>query len=186
MKVVAINGSPNKNGNTATMLNEILKVVKSSGGETKFIQIGGQNIHGCRACGQCRSLKNKTCAFADDIFNSVFAEIVDADAIILGTPSYFSAMSPETKAFIDRMGYVSLANNRLLKHKIGAGVVAERRAGGSAIQASLHYVFLMNEMLIPGSTYWNIGIGDVNNDNEAMDNMKNLGENIVWLIKKIV
>ncbi len=108
---------------------------------------------------------------------------------MLGTPSYFSAMTPEMKAFIDRMGVVALGNGKLLKHKIGAVVVAQRRAGGSAIQASIHHMFLMSEMIIPGSTYWNLGFGrdkgDVLSDEEAMQNMENLGENIYWLLDKM-
>ncbi|GMO57423.1 MAG: flavodoxin family protein [Rickettsiales bacterium] len=189
MKVVAINGSIHKNGNTATMLNEVLSVVKENGGETMLLQVGGTNIHGCKACRQCANLKNKKCVFADDCFNDIFTECLDADAIILGTPSYFSNMSPELKSFIDRAGFVALQNGGLFRHKIGAGIVAQRRGGGSLVQATIHTMFLMSEMIIPGSTYWNFGIGmnegEVVSDAEAMQNMRNLGENIVWLANKV-
>jgi multimeric flavodoxin WrbA len=189
MKVVAINGSIHKNGNTAIMLNKILECVSLQNIETKLLQVGGTNIHGCRACRQCGITKNQKCFFDDDIFNKVFEEVKDSDAVILGTPSYFSDMTPEIKAFIDRAGFVSLQNGHLLKHKIGAGIIAQRRGGGSSIQATLHHMFLMNEMIIPGSIYWNFGFGmsegEVLKDEEAMNNMKNLAENIVWLLKKI-
>lgn len=188
MKVVAINGSPRKGGNTEIMLKKVLETLEKRDIETKLIQIGGTNIHGCRGCWACKKLQNRKCAFNDDILNDILEDVYTADAIVLGTPSYFSAMTPEMKAFIDRMGVVALGNGKLLKHKIGAVIVAQRRAGGSAIQASIHHMFLMSEMIIPGSTYWNMGFGrdkgDVLSDEEAMQNMENLGENIYWLLEK--
>lgn len=189
MKVVAINGSPRKDGNTGLMLKKVLEVIEKNGIDTRFIQIGGTNIHGCRGCWACKKLQNRKCVFNDDILNSVLEDVYSADAVILGTPSYFSDMTPELKAFIDRTGVVALGNGKLLKHKIGAAVVAQRRGGGVAIQSSLHHMFLMSEMIIPGSTYWNIGFGrdkeEVLSDEEAMSNMVNLAENICWLLKRI-
>lgn len=188
MKAVAINGSPRENGNTAYMLNTVLEGLKTEGIETELIQVGGKNIHGCRACWACKKIKNGKCVCNDDIFNEIVQKAIEADVIILGTPSYYSDMTPELKAFIDRFGLVASAIGAL-KHKIGAGIVAQRRGGGVAIQSTLHHMFLMNEMIICGSTYWNIGFGlekgDVENDEEAMRNMKNLAENIAWTLKKI-
>lgn len=189
MKAVAINGSPRKGGNTEQMLNIVLDTIKKSGTETKLIQIGGTNIHGCRGCWACAKIKNGKCAFNDDILNELLDEVYSADALILGTPSYFADMTPELKAFIDRVGVVAGSIGNPLKHKIGAAVVAQRRGGGPAIQASIHHMFLMKEMIIPGSLYWNFGIGrdkgEVQSDEEAKANMVNLGENIVWLLEKI-
>ncbi len=189
MKVIAINGSPRKGGNTEILLKKVLETVESHGIETQFIQIGGTNIHGCRGCWACKTLQNRKCVCDDDILNSILEDVYSADAIILGTPSYFSDMTPELKAFIDRAGVVALGNGKLLKRKIGAGVIAQRRGGGVAIQSTLHHMFLMSEMIITGSTYWNIGFGkakeEVLTDEEAMQNMQNLGENIVWLLEKI-
>lgn len=188
MKAVAINGSPRKDGNTFTMLNKVLNRLEEHGVETKLIQVGGKNIHGCRACWACKKMKNGKCVCNDDIFNEIVADAIDADVIILGTPSYYSDMTPELKAFIDRFGLVASAIGAL-KHKIGAGVVAQRRGGGVAIQSTLHHMFLMNEMIIVGSTYWNFGFGrekcEVNNDDEAMVNMENLADNIFWTLEKI-
>ena len=189
MKAVAINGSPRKGGNTEQMLNIVLDTIKKSGIETKLIQIGGTNIHGCRGYWACAKIKNGKCAFNDDILNELLDEVYSADALILGTPSYFADMTPELKAFIDRVGVVAGSIGNPLKHKIGAAVVAQRRGGGPAIQASIHHMFLMKEMIIPGSLYWNFGIGrdkgEVQSDEEAKANMVNLGENIVWLLEKI-
>ena len=188
MKAVAINGSPRKDGNTYTMLNKVLNRLEQHGVETKLIQVGGTNIHGCRACWACKKMKSSKCCFVDDVFNGIVGEALEADAIILGTPSYYSDMTPELKAFIDRFGLVGSAIGAL-KHKIGAGVVAQRRGGGVAIQSTLHHMFLMNEMIIVGSTYWNIGFGrekgEVNLDDEAMSNMENLADNIAWTLKRI-
>ena len=190
MKVVAINGSPRKNGNTELMLRKVLETVEKHGIETRFIQIGGTNIHGCRGCWACRKLQNRKCVFNDDILNDILEDVFSADAIILGTPSYFSDMTPELKSFIDRAGVIALGNGKLFRHKIGAGVVAQRRGGGTSIQSTLHHMFLMSEMIIPGSTYWNLGFGcekgEVLSAEEAMQNMENLGENICWLLKKIL
>ncbi len=189
MKVVAINGSPRKGGNTEIMLNAVLEPIKAAGVETKIIQVGGQNIHGCRGCWACQKLLNRKCAFNDDIVNDILEDLFSADAIIWGTPSYYSNMTPELKALIDRAGIVASANGKLFRHKVGAAVIAERRGGGSFIQASIHEMMLMSEMIIPGSTYWNFGFGrdkgEISADAEAMANMKNLGENILMLIQKL-
>lgn len=189
MKVIAINGSPRKGGNTEQMLNMVLEPVIKAGIETKIIQIGGTDIHGCRGCWACTKLKNGKCAFNDDILNNILEDVFSADALILGTPSYFADMTPELKAFIDRTGVVAGSIGNPFKHKIGAAVVAQRRGGGPAIQASIHHMFLMREMIIPGSLYWNFGFGcnkgDIQTDEEARANMINLGENIVWLLEKI-
>ncbi len=189
MKVVAINGSPRKGGNTEIMLNAVLEPIKAAGIETKIIQVGGQNIHGCRGCWACQKLLNRKCVFNDDILNDILEDLFSADAIIFGTPSYFANMTPELKALIDRAGVIALANGKLFKHKVGAAVIAERRGGGSFIQASIHEMMLMSEMIIPGSTYWNFGFGrdkgEISADAEAMANMKNLGENILMLIQKL-
>ena len=189
MKVVAINGSPRKGGNTEIMLNAVLEPLNQAAVETKIIQVGGKNIHGCRGCWACQKLLNRKCAFNDDIVNDILEDLFSADAIIWGTPSYYSNMTPELKALIDRAGIVASANGKLFRHKVGAAVIAERRGGGSFIQASIHEMMLMSEMIIPGSTYWNFGFGrdkgEISADAEAMANMKNLGENILMLIQKL-
>lgn len=188
MKVVAFNGSPREGGNTEILLKEVLKPIAEKGIDTELLQLGGKKISPCKACGVCRKVLNQKCVLDDDIFNEYFAKMVEADAILLGTPTYFAGMTPELKALIDRSGYVARGNGGLFRRKIGAGVIAQRRAGATSVLDSINYIFLANEMIIPGSTYWNFGFGaakgEVLEDEEGMKNMRNLGENIVWLLEK--
>ena len=185
MKALAINGSPRKGGNTEILLRKALEPIAAAGHETDYMQVGGTRIRGCTACGACGRMKNKRCVIEDDIFNLAFAKMVAADAILIGSPTYFADLTAETKALIDRSGYVGLANGGLLRRKIGAAVVAVRRGGAVHVADSIQHVFLMSEMIVPGSTYWNFGLGrepgDVRGDEEGLANMKNLGEQIAWL-----
>ena len=185
MKALAINGSPRKGGNTETLLRKALEPIAEQGHETEYMQVGGTRIRGCTSCGACGRMKNKRCVMEDDIFNLAFAKMAEADAILIGSPTYFADMTAETKALIDRAGYVALANGGLLRRKIGAAVVAERRGGAVHVMDPINHLFLLNEMIVPGSTYWNFGVGaspgEVRGDAEAMVNMQNLGEQIAWL-----
>jgi multimeric flavodoxin WrbA len=189
MKAVAINGSPRKGGNTEILLKKVLEALDSAGWETELIQVGGKNIHGCLACYKCFKKKDMECARKNDIFNVCMGKLVEADAIILGSPTYFTDVSAELKALIDRSGLVSLANGRAFRRKIGAAVVAVRRGGGTHVFDTINHMFLMSGMIVPGSTYWNLGIGhdkgDVLNDEEGLRNMQDLGETIAWLGKAI-
>ncbi len=189
MKVVAFNGSARKDGNTAILIRRVLQVLESEGIETELIQLAGEQIHGCTACGVCFKIKNKQCKIVNDNVNLYIEKMVAADGIILGSPTYFSMMSSELKALIDRSGFVSRANSDLFRRKVGAAVVAVRRAGAIPTFDAINHFFLISEMIIPGSSYWNIGIGlnkgDVEKDNEAMQTMDDLGQNIAWLLKKL-
>ncbi len=189
MKVIAFNGSPRKDGNTAILIRRVLGVLAKKGIETEFVQLGGEPIHGCRGCRTCKKTKNERCIIEDDKVNEYVQKIKAADGIILGSPTYFSMMSTEMKAFIDRTGYVSRANKHFLKRKVGAAVVAVRRAGGIPTFDAINHYFLINQMIVPGSSYWNIGIGDkkgeVKDDEEGMETMDDLGENMAWLLKKL-
>lgn len=186
MRALAINGSPRKGGNTEILLRKALEPVAAAGHQTDYIQVGGTRIRGCTACGACGRMKNRRCVIDDDIFNLVFAKMIAADAILIGSPVYFANMTAETKAWIDRVGYVALANGGLLRRKIGVAVSAQRRGGGVHVMDSINHLFLISEMIVPGSTYWNFGVGsapgDVLNDTEGLKNMNNLGEQIVWLL----
>lgn len=189
MKVLAINGSPRKGGNTEILLEKVLKVITEENIETTLIQIGASGIKPCVACGACYESKNQKCIINDDIFNNIFKEMLSADALIFGSPTYFAGMTPELKSLIDRSGYVARANGGLFKRKLGAAVVAQRRGGATSVLESINFMFLMSEMFVVGSTYWNFGNGraqgEVLNDAEAIENMENLGKNIAWLLKKI-
>jgi len=189
MKVVAFNGSARKDGNTAILINYVLSELKNEGIETELVQLAGQKIHGCIACYKCFEKKNKECAQKDDIANECIKKMLEAEGIILGSPTYFSDVTPELKALIDRAGLVSKANNCMLKRKLGAAVVAVRRAGATHVFDTINHVFLSNEMIVPGSIYWNIGIGrekgEVEKDQEGIQTMKVLGQNMAWLLKNI-
>ncbi len=189
MKVVAFNGSSRKEGNTAILLNLVLAELKSEGIETELYSLAGKQVNGCIACFKCFENKNKRCAVDKDIINECIQKMCEADGILLGSPTYFADVSAGMKALIERCGMVGRANSDLYSRKVGAAVVAVRRAGAIHVFNSLNYFFTINGMIIPGSNYWNIGIGrqpgEVNNDAEGVQTMKALGKNMAWLLKKI-
>lgn len=190
MKVIAFNGSPRKKGNTALLINSVFDELKKEGIETEFLQLGGKDIKGCLGCMKCFELQNNTCVTRkDDIFNEYFQKMIEADGIIIGSPTYFSNVSSEVKALIDRAGLVSISNDYLLQRKVGAAVVAVRRAGATDVFDAINKFFFINQVIVPGSIYWNMGFGlqeeTVKDDEEGMKTMKVLGENMAWLLKKI-
>jgi multimeric flavodoxin WrbA len=189
MKVVAINGSPRKGGNTEYLLMKALEPISAAGIETELLQIGGKQIRGCTACYKCFENKDSKCSITKDVLNEYLGKMIEADAMILGSPSYFADMTSELKALIDRSGMVAIANGGLFSRKIGAAVVANRRGGATHVMDSINHMFLMSRMIVPGSTYWNFGLGrnkgEVAQDEEAMRNMKDLGETIAWLAQLI-
>jgi multimeric flavodoxin WrbA len=187
MKVSAFNGSPRPDGNTGILLQHVLAPLQARGIQTEVYQLGGSNIHGCRGCYLCRQAKNGRCIHDDDVANECIAKMVEADGIILGSPTYFADLTPETKALIDRAGFVAGANGGLFKRKAGAAVIAVRRAGGIHAFDSINHFFLISQMIVPGSSYWNVGIGrekgDVEKDEEGLRTMRVLGENMAWLLE---
>lgn len=189
MKVVAFNGSPRHNGNTAQSLKIVLAELEKEGIETELIQLGGRKVFGCLACGRCGVNRDRKCARTDDDMNELMAKMFDADGVIIGSPTYYSNVTTEVKALIDRCGFVSGANGGLLKRKVGAAVVAVRRSGANFVYSAINFFFGISEMIIPGSTYWNmvqaLEPGDVQNDEEGRRTMVNLGKNMAWLLKKI-
>lgn len=190
MKVVAFNGSPRKGGNTEMMIRKVFEVLKREGIECELVQVGGTMVRGCRACGKCKELMNNKCVFNDDPVNEWIQKMIEADGIVIGSPTYFAALTSETKAFIDRTGYVSRANGGLYKRKAGAAVVAVRRAGALNVFQAINNFFLVSEMIVPGSIYWNMSlsrdIGEFEKDEEGVRTMTVLGENMAWLLKKTV
>jgi len=185
MKAVAINGSPRKGGNTEILLRKVLEPLSAAGWDTEFIQLGGKKIRGCTACYRCFETKDARCAVTSDVFNEYYEKMLGAEAIILGSPTYFTDVSAEMKALLDRSGLVAVANDGLLRGKIGAAVVAVRRGGGTHAFDTINHMFLMCGAIIPGSTYWNLGFGlekgDVKGDDEGLRNMADLGGTIAWL-----
>jgi len=187
MKVLAINGSPRPTGNTSQMLKTVLTVCEKAGHETELFQAGGEEVYGCMACSYCSTTKGQ-CAQGGWI-NQLYPKMKEADAIIIGSPTYFSDLTPETKALIDRTGYMSRRDGNAFSRKIGAAVTAVRRAGGIHTLDSIQHMFLICDMIVPGSTYWNMSLsrdlGDYEKDAEGIRTMERLGENICWLLKMI-
>ncbi len=189
MKVMAFNGSARKDGNTAILINYVLNEIQKEGIDTEHLQLAGQKIRGCKACYKCFENKDGRCVFKDDILNTCVEKMTEADGIILGSPTYFTDVSTEMKALIDRGGFVSKANGDILQRKLGAAVVAMRRAGSIHTFDTLNHFFLIAQMIVPGSSYWNLGIGrnkgEVEKDEEGLKTMEVLGRNMAWLLKKI-
>ncbi len=189
MKVVALNGSPRKNGNTATLIDTVLAELQKEGIETERIQLGGQKIHGCTACMKCFENQDKHCVIGNDVRNELVDKMVEADGIIIGSPTYFANVSTEVKALIDRAGLVAIANGHMLRRKVGLAVVAVRRAGATNTFDAINKFFFINQAIVPGSVYWNMGVGlgegEVTADEEGMNTMQVLGENMGWLLKKL-
>ncbi len=191
MRVAAFNCSPRKNGNTSRMINVVLGELEKEGISTELVQVGKKKIRGCIACYKCREKKDSSCHAGKegDILNDCLEKMIEADGIIIGSPTYFSNISTEAKALIDRAGLVARMNGDLFKRKVGAAVIAARRAGAVPAFSAVNYFFLIGQMIVPGSTYWNLGYGldpgEVEKDEEGIKTMKDLGVNMAWLLKKL-
>ncbi|MGA3372142.1 MAG: flavodoxin family protein [Terracidiphilus sp.] len=188
-KVVAFNGSARKGGNTAILLGYVLKELEAEGIETELIEMSGATIHGCLACRECSKRKDRRCGQTGDMGNVYIEKMEQADGILLGSPTYVADVTPEIKALMDRACLVGKANGGIFRCKVGAAVVAVRRAGAIHAFDSLNHFFLISEMIVPGSSYWNIGFGlekgDVERDEEGIRTIKVLGQNMAWLLKKV-
>ena len=188
-KVTAFNCSARKDGNTAIMLNAALAEIKSKGFETELVQLGGRPLRGCTACLGCFKNKDKRCVLPDDGLNGCIEKMAGSAGILIGSPTYFADVSTEAKALIDRAGMVAIANGALFRRKVGAAVVAVRRGGAVHAFDSINHLFTISQMIIPGSNYWNMGVGlekgEVADDKEGMATMKVLGENMAWLLAKV-
>ena len=189
MKAIAFNCSPRKGGNTEILLNEVLRVLEEKGIKTEIIQVGGKKVQGCIACMKCRKKGDGQCHQENELLNKCIKKMLKTDIILIGSPVYFSDVTAEAKALIDIAGYTIRGAGNPLKRKIGAAVIAVRRTGAMHAFDTINHFFLINEMIVPGSSYWNVGIGrekgDVASDEEGMKTMKRLGENIAWLAEKL-
>lgn len=189
MKVIAFNGSPRRKGNTAQAIEIVFKELQAQGIETEMVQLGGEKLFGCLACYQCMKNKDGQCARKDDKMNEFIEKIKTADGIVIGSPTYFSNVTSEVKAFIDRSGFVNRANGGdFLRGKAGAAVVSVRRAGATFVYSAINFYFGISEMNIPGSVYWNLTTalepGDIQHDAEGIRTFEVLGKNLAELLKK--
>lgn len=187
MKVIGINGSARRDGNTALIMNMVFDELHKCGIETELVQLAGNVIQPCRGCFACRGKGN--CVFTSDPFAKIFEKVLQSNGILLGSPVYSADVSANMKALLERAGVVVSANSELIKGKVGAAVAAVRRGGGMTAIDTMNHFFLNKEVFIVGSTYWNMvygkDVGDVLNDDEGVRNMRNIGQNMAWLLKRI-
>lgn len=187
MKVVAINGSPKPNGNTAQAIQIVAQELKNEGIEVEVLNIGNKPVRGCIGCGKCFENRNEQCVFNDDITNQLINKMKDADGIILGSPTYYAGVSGQMKCFLDRAFYVAGANGGLFRHKVGASLAAVRRTGGIVAIEQLNKYIFYSEMMIASSNYWNVihgrTPGEIAGDLEGNQIMRILGKNMAWMLK---
>lgn len=187
MKVIAINGSPRKEGNTFHALNMVGNELKANGIEFEILHIGHKPIHGCMACGKCAVNKDEKCTITTDDLNQSIQKIKEFDGIIIASPVYYAGIAGTMKSFLDRLFYVSGSNGGLFRQKVGAAVVAVRRTGGSATFDALNHYLSYSEMIIATSNYWNVihgrTAGEAEQDIEGKQTMRVLGKNMAWLLK---
>ncbi len=189
MKVAAFNGSPNKNGNTYHAIQMVADALEKEGIATEIIHVGNKAVRGCLACGQCVKKKNEQCIQSEDPVNEWIQKMKEADGLIFGSPVHFAAMAGTMKSFMDRAFYVAGVNNGMLRHKVGASVVAVRRSGGLPAFNQLNNFIVYSEMLMPASNYWNVihgtRPGEAVKDEEGAQIMRTLGNNMAWLMKLV-
>lgn len=189
MKVLGISGSPRRGGNTDIIVQTALDVLAAEGIETEFLSLADRPVKPCTGCLGCATAEGVRCVQEDPAFEGMVERFIAADGILVGSPVYFGSATPQTMSLLDRVGYVSRQNNNFLRRKVGAAVVVARRAGQNFTFAQLNYFFLLSEMIVPGSTYWNVafgrGKGEVAADTEGIETVKTLARNMAWLMKKL-
>lgn len=187
MKVVAFNGSPKKEGNTYHAIRAVAEELEKQGIEVEIVHVGNKVIRGCMACNGCARNQNEECVMKNDEVNTWIQKMKEADGIILGSPTHYSAIAGTMKSFLDRAFYVASVNQGLFRHKVGVSVVADRRSGGIPVFDQLNNFLLYSEMIVPSSNYWNVAYGtdpkEVQEDGEGMQIMHVLGQNMTWLMK---
>lgn len=189
MHILGVSGSPRKGGNTELLVQTALDVCAAEGAQTELLSLAGRPIQPCTACGGCSKVDQPQCTQEDPNFEGLIEKFMAADGILVGSPVYFGSATPETMALLDRVGYVARHSGNFLRHKVGAAIAVARRAGHNFTFAQLNYFFLINEMFVPGSTYWNVAIGrekgEAAADREGMETVRNLAKNTVFLLRKL-
>jgi len=189
MKVLGISGSPREDGNTAIVVRTALDALTDEGFQTEFLSLAGRRVKGCIGCGGCSKVDRPGCVQEDPAFDGIIDKFIAADGVLIGSPVYFGSATPETIAMLDRVGCVARRHSNFLRHKVGAAIAVARRAGQNFTFAQLNYFFLISEMIVPGSTYWNVAFGhqkgEVTDDAEGLETVKNLAANMAWLLRKL-
>jgi multimeric flavodoxin WrbA len=189
MKALLLSGSPRKNGNTETLMKRCSAHFEKAGIGCDVISFADVIVKPCKACGACRKKADKRCVMTDDDFHKIFEIMCNSNIVICGSPVYFGSATPDLMGFLDRAGYVSRSNGNLLARKIGGPVAVARRAGHNFTFAQLLYWYMINDMVVPGSSYWNVAIGrepgEVLNDQEGIATIDRFAENCIWLANKV-
>lgn len=189
MKALVVCGSPRPGGNTEQLLRVVCESLEEKNVEAELMLLHNKLIKPCVACERCKELKDRTCSIKDDDFNSILEKIIESEAFIIGSPVYFGSATSQTTSLLHRAGYVARANDKFLTGKIGAPVVVARRAGQNFTYAQLSFFFTINDMIVPGSTYWNVAFGrkkgEVMNDEEGLNAVKHFAENVAYLLFKL-
>jgi len=191
MRVLGISGSARSGGNTEILIKKALATLEADGIETEFLSLADRPVQPCTACRGCFNSETPRCVQPDPAFDGIVEAFARADGILLGSPVYFGSATPQIMSLIDRIGYIDRSHpkSQLLRRKVGAAIVVARRAGQNFTFAQLNYFFLLSEMIVPGSTYWNVAFGrekgEVENDAEAITTVQTLAHNMAWLLKKL-
>jgi multimeric flavodoxin WrbA len=189
IKVLALNGSARNDNDLPVLLQYVLTELEREGIQTELVELRMTMIHACLACDECETLRNGQCAQTDDMGNTLIEKMAQADGILFGSPTEEADISPQMKALLERACSVAQANHQMFRHKVGAAVVSVHSAG--AIQAfdTLSHFFMVNEMVVPGTSYWNAGIGrqgrTVDSSTDDYATMKTLGKNMAWLLENL-
>lgn len=190
MHALGISASPRANGNTEFLVNHCLERLQQGGVSTSFVSLRGLTLKGCIGCGWCREAQQGRCVTMDDDFHPIFKQMKQADIIVVGSPVYFGSATPELMALLDRAGYVSRGNGNIFSRKLGGPLAVARRAGQNFTYAQLLYWYMINDMVVPGSSYWNVAFGkapgDVEQDSEALATIERFADNLVWLAQKLI
>jgi multimeric flavodoxin WrbA len=189
MKTLALCGSPRAGGNTEQLLELACATLRERSVEAELVQLAGKTVKPCVACARCKETKDRTCAIKDDDFHPILEKLIAADAFIVGSPVYFGCATSQTTSFLHRAGYVSRNNDFFLRGKVGAPVVVGRRAGHNFTYAQLMFFFIINDMIVPGSSYWNVAFGrapgEVSGDSEGLETIKNFARNVADLLRRL-
>ena len=189
MKVLAVNSSARKDGNTAILINTVFEELNKEGIETEMVQLSGKILEPCKACWACNG--RKTCIHKKDMFQEIFEKMTQADGIILGSPVYTANISANMQALLERASVVTDMNQseKLFHHKVGAAVTAARRGGALSALDAMNHFFMLQNMFVAGSSYWPMAYGqmpgDVLSDSEGLETMRNLGRNMAYLLKAL-
>ncbi len=188
MKVLGISGSPRRGGNTEIAVGTALDVLAAEGFATELLSLADRSVKPCTACGGCGQVDTPRCMQEDPAFDGIIEKFIEADGILVGSPVYFGSATPETMALLDRVGYVARSHG-FLRRKAGAAIAVARRAGQNFTFAQMNYFFLISEMIVPGSTYWNIAFGreegEITSDTEGIETIRTMAGNMAWLLRRI-